>query len=729
VSPAAPAVEDGHGICVLGRVDFGTGIGKHTAAALELLGRGMDVSLYPTRTPAAALGPAIQLPSGRVVPVVDALEGFAAYWFADVLWNGAGDLNYTAMPRAGHKVAYLAFDSDELPEEWVTILNERFDLVLFTSAFLVEVAERSGVTIPAGVLPLALDLEELGSRRVSAALGRRVRFGTVSAFHDRKNLEVLIEAFNSSFGADEPVELVIHSNLAFGRTYDRIAALVAALPGDRISLSTDHRSDEAVQDLMTSFDVYVNVAAGEGYSIGPREALALGTPLVLSDIPAHADLAGLPGVFMVEPAGWIPARYPELDDRTFGRQARITGTEVGTALRLALDFAQGPELLPSAQLRRGRALQFSQTVLEPDYRRVLDPDAPRSRAIETGSDFSRLPQVAIGAARRQAGPQGRRVGRKKLVLPAHDGGFFSLFNSYLSHLAWSMQESSPPMVLPDWDAGRLVKRLAPEPIVSYCYSKPGDGNLWRSLFEPLYGLSDADMDDAELLYGGARVIDDVHNAHYEPLLTFTHAYDLYRAPWFARFRRQYHDVLSEHVQLRPAFQAEIDAMKATLAGRFVVSVHVKHPSHAIEQPDERIAGRDEYLAAVRQVLRTRGIPEQSDEWGVFVATDQERVTAAFRDAFGEHVIAFDDVTRVGAEIDEGFDQLSEAEKLADGHQLQHQLAADQQRWSTRLAWEVWRDAEAMAASDVLLHAVSNVATAVSFLSPGVEMIYCSPDQG
>ena len=283
------------------------------------------------------------------------------------------------------------------------------------------------------------------------------------------------------------------------------------------------------------------------------------------------------------------------------------------------------------------------------------------------------------------------------------------------------------MVLPDWDAGRLIERFAPEPIVSYCYSKPGDGNLWLALFEPLYGLSDAEMDDPELLYDGARAISDIHNAHYEPLLTFTHAYDLYRAPWFARFRRQYHDVLAEHVRLRPAYQAEIDTMKAQLAERFTVSVHVKHPSHAIEQPGERIAGRDEYLAAVRQVLRGRGIDERSDEWGVFVATDQERVTASFREAFGEHVIAFDDVTRVDAATDEGFDQLSESERLAEGHQLQHLLAADQQRWSTRLAWEVWRDAEAMAASDVLLHAVSNVATAVSFLSPGVEMVYCAPD--
>jgi hypothetical protein len=55
------------------------------------------------------------------------------------------------------------------------------------------------------------------------------------------------------------------------------------------------------------------------------------------------------------------------------------------------------------------------------------------------------------------------------------------------------------------------------------------------------------------------------------------------------------------------------------------------------------------------------------------------------------------------------------------------MAAKPSEWSLRLAWEVWRDAEAMAASDVLLHSVTNVATAVSYLSESVQMVYCEPD--
>ena len=596
--------EEGFGVCVLGRVDFGTGIGKHTAAALELLGRGMDVSLYPTRTQASELGASIQLPSGRIIPVVDRLEGFAAYWFADVLWNGAGDLNYTAMPRSGHRIAYLAFDSDELPEEWVKILNERFDLVLFTSSF-----PRRGVQAlrprHPGRRP-ALALTSRSSPPADARPSKRpVRFGTISAFHDRKNLEVLIEAFASCFGLEEPVELVIHSNLAFGRTFDRISALVAALPGDRIKLSTDHRSDEAVQDLMASFDVYVNVAAGEGYSIGPREAWLSGRRWSSATSPHTATSPDCPASsWSSRPVG-SPLATPS--STTWSSAARRRSTAPRSPPACAWPWTSSRA--PSCSRAPRHAVPGRSSSPRPCSRPTTDGRSIRTRRGAEPSPVA--PTTASSPARDRLGtaappaPRGEARTPQARMLPAHDGGFFSLFNSFLSHLSWSMQESSPPMVLPDWDAGRLIERFAPDPIVSYCYSKPGDGNLWLALFEPLYGLSDAEMDDPELLYEG-REISDIHNAHYEPLLTFTHAYDLYRAPWFARFRRQYHDVLAEHVQLRPAYQAEIDAMKAQLAGRFTVSVHIKHPSHAIEQPGERIAGRDEYLAAVRQVLRAIG---------------------------------------------------------------------------------------------------------------------------
>ncbi|MBO9578712.1 MAG: hypothetical protein J7480_08110, partial [Microbacteriaceae bacterium] len=66
------------------------------------------------------------------------------------------------------------------------------------------------------------------------------------------------------------------------------------------------------------------------------------------------------------------------------------------------------------------------------------------------------------------------------------------------------------------------------------------------------------------------------------------------------------------------------------------------------------------------------------------------------------------------------------EQASEGWQLQHLRAADPRSWSPRLAWEVWRDAEAMAAGDVLIHAVSNVATAASYLGPDTRMVYCDP---
>jgi hypothetical protein len=110
-----------------------------------------------------------------------------------------------------------------------------------------------------------------------------------------------------------------------------------------------------------------------------------------------------------------------------------------------------------------------------------------------------------------------------------------------------------------------------------------------------------------------------------------------------------------------------------------------------------------------------------------VATDQERVVNEFREEFGDHVAVFNDVTRIDEETHREYDVLDAEEKVREGHQIQHLKAADQASWNVRLAWEVWRDAHVLASSDVLLHAVSNVATAVSYLGPQVQMRFTDPD--
>jgi glycosyltransferase involved in cell wall biosynthesis len=712
------------GVCVVGRREFETGIGTHSAAALELLGRSLPVALFPVREWGG--DPVATLPSGRPVPVVWSTAGFPVIYYADILWNGAWDHSYQRVGDAPFRIAHIAFDSDALPDEWAQIVNTGFDLLMCTTPHLIEVARASGVTIPIGHLPLALDLEGSLAKRYSPPAGDRVRIGAVAAYHERKNLDRLVEAFLTEFGQDEPVELVLHSNLAMGDVWTRVESRIAQLGDDRIRVSLGNLPREEKDALVESFDVYAGVAAGEGYSIGPREALAFGKPLVLSGVPAHRELAA-PGVFFVEPTGMAPARYPEIDNRVFGRQHEIPVDGIAAALRAAVDFARTPAAAETATDRKRVASRYSLTALEHEYRRLVDPDAPSGPWAGAGS--SSVPAEARELAHAVAGPRGQRVGRRRIVLPARDAGFFSLFNVYTSVLAWSLQESSPPMVLADWDVDRLLKGIPSGVLESYCYSRPGDGNMWLSLFEAPYGLTDADLNDPEFLRDGAERPETEWNEWKEPLLTYSNAYELYRAPWFHRFRKQYASAVREHVRLRPHLQREIDDFVSGFDGRYVVAAHVKHPSHSVEQPDGRIASRHEYVEEVRAALTRKGIREGSDDWGVFLATDQDRVVGLFEEEFGDHLIRFGDVARIDQATDAAFDQLDAAEQHASGHQVQHLLASNRDLWSTRLAWEVWRDAEAMAASDVLIHAVSNVATAVSYLGPDVEMIYCEPVGG
>jgi Glycosyl transferases group 1 len=726
---------DGRGICVLGRTDFHFGIGTLTFAACELLSRYFRVGLLSTRdrprtAPSEQAEQYVTLPSGRDVPLVSSADGFAASLYVDVLWNGVHDRGHELLPDTGVRIAQIAYDSDELPPEWVELLNHKFDIAMFTSGHLEQVAHRSGVTIPTGTLPIALDLEGLLVRRYRAPLPGRLRFGSLSAFHDRKGLETLIEAFLSLYSFRPDVELVLHSNLAIGDPYDRISRLTNNSGASNIRISHGLLSTAEKNALLESFDIYVNCSAGEGYSVGPREALALGKPIVVTQLGAHADFDGVPGVFHFAPGGRMPARYPEIDNRVFGAQLYFDVPAISAGLAAAADFVRSSTCVQTVPARRRCAAKFGFTALAPEYRSLFDPDSAAVRPLPAPSAPSiRIDRAVSAITRRAAGRHGVRLRRDaaRVVVPVHDAGFFSIFNKFITHLAWGLREDRVSLVVPDWNVIRLLPPGGGDRLTSYCYSRPEDGNLWLKLFEPLYDLTPEEMNDPGFLSEGAGPAWPDFNEVREPLLTYVHAYDLYRAPWFPRFRNHYGRVTRDYVRLRPELAAELkETLAAQADGRFMISAHVKHPSHGLEQPGQRIAGGDRYISAVRAALTERGIREASDDWTLFVATDQDRVVARFADEFGPHVFCFKDVSRIEPEVDASFDALSPDEQLRIGHQLQHLKAAHSRHWSWRLAWEVWRDAELMAASDVLLHAVSNVATAVSYLGPRTRMIYIEP---
>ena len=711
-------------ICIVGRCDFSTGIGAMTYAACEMMSRAYPTCILPTE-PHRRSEAAVFLPNGRRIPVCSDVAGIKVFLFCDVLWNGSHDRNFLLVPEGALRIAWIVFDSDELPDMWVQILNNRFDLVLTASPHLTSIVSRSGVTIPTGCLPIALDLAASLAQPAPQRRQGRVRFGSVAAFHPRKGVDRLTEGFLRAFAGHPDIDLVLHSNLAFGDTYDQVMALIQDIGGTNVTVTHEQLTAAEKDALIRSFDVLVNCSRGEGYSIGPREALASGCALLLSDVGGHRDLAGLPGVFMVPATIEVPARYPEIDGAVFGRQLAVRVQDVVHGAHAACDFVLSAAFEATVPARRAAAVDWSFDGLATAFASLLDEMVPQFRRPTRPLPAVILPQAVRSIVREHLGSHADRLGQvNRVVQLAHDGGFFSVFNAFISHVVWQQREERCHAVLPDWDLGRMMLRQGKETMHSFCYGQPKDGNIWCHLFEPPFGFTDAELNDPAVLYRRAVLPEFVHNERCEPQMTYVHAYKLYSSRPFGAWRRQYHAVFKRHIRLRPQLLADVDDFSARhFAGRFVIGAHVRHPSHTIEQPGAVIAHEDAYITRIRQELAQRDLGE--DGWTVFLATDQDRVVDRFRAEFGDRCAYVSNVRRTREAEDAAFDSLTEVEKSQDGHQLQHLVAADRSAWSIDMAKEVVRDAWLMARCNVLLHVVSNVSTAVSYMNPEVEMVFCS----
>lgn len=711
-------------VCVVGRCDFSTGMGAITVAFAELLSRSFPTCILPTE-PHLRGESSVRLPNGRVLPVWKQDDPIKASVFADVLWNGSYDYNYTLVPQKGLRIACPCLDSDAVPARWAQILNSRFDIAIAPSPHLEEVFRRSGVEIPIVNLPLAIDIEGLLAEPKPIS-GGKFRIGSIAAFHPRKGTDLLIRAFAQAFGNDPDTELVLHSNLAFSGAVGRVEQLISRLGLTNVKLSVEGLSLEDKNRLLATFDLFANFSLGEGFSIGPREALALGTPVVLSDVGGHRHLRGCPGVFLVEPSSIRPARYPEIDNMVIGVQQAVDVEDAAAALQQARIWAQSEAKRKTDYQRKDLAAAFSFSRLTAAYAELIKPELAELRRERPRSPFASQPEEAKQTAVRRTSAVGGWGARSSLVVPAHDGGFFSIFNAYFSNLVWELREDRIHRILPDWDVPRFIERHRGKSVTSFCYGAPSEGNFWTKLFEPPFGLSEEEMNSAATLYDRADVVTDIFNTRREPNLTYIHAYKLYSSPWFGRMRREYNRVFRDHIRLRPNIQGFVDRFsEKNFEGRYMFAAHVRHPGHLIEQPDKAIAHVDHYIDMVKGLAEQKGFRNSGKDWGIFLATDQQRTVNRFMDAFGDRVSYIEEVRRTTDAEDAKFDKLSTEDKNKEGHQVQHIVASDRSKWSTKMAEEVIRDAFILARCNSLLHVTSNISTAVAYMNPDLEMVYCS----
>lgn len=158
---------------------------------------------------------------------------------------------------------------------------------------------RGAAPIPINAIPLPID--DLFSPGVSphAQLCAHPYFVITGAIEPRKNHDVLLQVWRrlvGEMGEDAPFLVIAGSP---GHAAEKTLTAVLEEPALRRRIVfAQGLSSPALAQVMAGARALLMPSLAEGFGLPPAEALALGTPAVLSDIPAHREAVGQHGCFL-----------------------------------------------------------------------------------------------------------------------------------------------------------------------------------------------------------------------------------------------------------------------------------------------------------------------------------------------------------------------------------------------------------------------------------------------
>lgn len=672
-------------ILVVGRRDDHTGLAEHS----KMIGR-MFGTYLPLRW--------IDIhESGSAKLIQKHLESGKQVIFAEMPWHNTDITQVIVGRNSGKLSGIFVWDSDEIPSDFVRVLR-CFDNLITPSLFIENAIKKYLPASNVLTLPLALDNRKFWThyleREKRAQIESIPRIGTVAALHRRKNLDLLLSVALKLWRKGLKFELAILANSLQGTEILNEVKKIQKLEfGHLLILISNDLGEQQYCEFIGKIDIFVSVSSGEGFNIPARQALASGALAVLSEVPGHEDLLSFPEVITIPSLGKIPAVYPEFGNQIFGKQDVFSVGDIEAAVESALGL-----------LKTRKEFNNSQ------YRNIWDFRSLESR-YRSGLFKPTTNKV--------------RVQNPILAVVGHDAGFFSLFNTYLSIKNYWEGDNGFSMVIPDWRVRSIKEFWNTDKFTSFCYGNENDGNIYFKLFDTndQFQVSQAEVDD--LLDNSLKA--HSFNASADPNLTYIHADKLYRSSNFENWRQSMFETMAG---LSPN-QNIMNRLNQTFAqvntDDFIIGMHVRHASHAMEQPDRKMASSEDFIRLSYELIDEEDLRNPGRKIRIFLASDQEKVITEFTKEFGNSLLTISNVSRVDAGETEKYDKLDSDARLKEGHQIQHLKASNESSWNLNMAEDVIADAWGLSKCHTLVHTVSNVATAVSFINPKLRCVPIYPD--
>lgn len=232
------------------------------------------------------------------------------------------------------RIGYTMVENTRIGEKWRDWCNQ-MNMIMVPSEYLIDVFKESGVKKP--VISVRQGMDSKKFPYIQRRLQRKFIFGTVGYQDDRKNWKDLVTAFCSEFNMNEPVELWIKNTNAYWNH--------TKFSDERIKIINRMYSFDEVQKLYAYFDCFVFPSHAEGSGLPPREAMATGLPVILTNWSGLTEIADESISYPLTP---VAIDYPDVRGvEQPGFQARIDVTELMYWMRYVYEH-------PEEAIEKGR---------------------------------------------------------------------------------------------------------------------------------------------------------------------------------------------------------------------------------------------------------------------------------------------------------------------------------------------------------------------------------------
>ncbi len=326
-------------LTIVGPIKYGDGAGRMPIGLADIFRQDFKINHIPVKFKDDFSD--VQLTIKNILKNKDCTPGKVAILTHNV-WNKSWGNVANLVPNDSLiKIAYSMIESTSIPTQWVEIFNHKFDLVVVPDFFYVDVYRNAGVNIPIFVLPHGIYIEDFLDEPIKGVPSVPFVFGTTASFVLRKNQALLIEAFHAEFGNDPNVKLKLHGRGGSRSYIKKITKQIKSKHVANIKLINTPFSDRQLHDFFKSLDCYVLLSKGEGFSVTPREALALGIPCIISDNTAHKTICKSGYVYAVSSSIEAPANYTWIFDGYIGNNFNCKIEDARKALRdVYTDYAK-----------------------------------------------------------------------------------------------------------------------------------------------------------------------------------------------------------------------------------------------------------------------------------------------------------------------------------------------------------------------------------------------------